>query len=195
MRRSPLNLLLLIGLPALVLAGCSATNGEDLPAADPHANHIMEDSDSSEFGAAEIMFAQMMIPHHQQAVDMAELVPGRSENPEILQLASEIAAEQEPEIQQMQRWLEEAGAPSHMDHDMNMDGMLSEQELEQLANASGEEFERLFLEGMIKHHEGAIEMAQMIIDSKNEEARALAEAIVNSQTEEIGFMKELLANY
>ena len=195
MRRRPTSYLLLLVLPAALLVGCSASNNSDFPAADPHANHMMEDSEGSGFGAAEIMFAQMMIPHHQQAVEMAELVPRRSENPEILQLAKDIAAEQEPEIQQMQRWLDEAGAPSHMDHDMNMAGMLSEEELEQLANSSGDEFDRLFLEGMIKHHEGAIEMAKMILDSENEEAKALAEAIVSSQTAEIELMKELLANY
>jgi uncharacterized protein (DUF305 family) len=81
-----------------------------------------------------------------------------------------------------------------MDHDMAMDGMLTEVELETLKAAKGAEFDRLFLEGMIAHHEGAISMAQAVVDSKNSEVAELAASIIESQTKQIQYMKELLAN-
>lgn len=162
---------------------------------DPHAGHMMGFNNSSEYGDWDIMFAQMMIPHHEQAVEMSALAQSRSQNPAVLELASEISAEQDPEIAQMQGWLEAAGVGFTMDHEMPMDGMLSEREIEELASATGDDFDKLFLAGMIEHHEGAIDMAQMIIDSDNAEARALAEAIISSQTAQIEYMKELLATY
>jgi uncharacterized protein (DUF305 family) len=81
-----------------------------------------------------------------------------------------------------------------MGHQMSMDGMLSDAELERLTNASGAEFDELFILGMIAHHEGAIEMAQMVVDSKNLEARELGAAIIKMQTLEIAELKALLSN-
>ena len=80
-----------------------------------------------------------------------------------------------------------------MGHDMGMDGMLSDDEMTALENATGAEFDRLFVKGMIAHHEGAIEMAQMVLNSNNAEAKALGEAIVSSQTAQIVTLKQLLA--
>ena len=94
----------------------------------------------------------------------------------------------------MQAWLTAAGASEHMDHEMAMDGMLTEAELETLKAAKGAEFDRLFLEGMIAHHEGAISMAQGVVNSKNKEVAELAASIIESQTKQIQYMKELLAN-
>ena len=133
------------------------------------------------------MFAEMMIPHHQQAIEMSDLALKNSTNPEVLALAQEIKDAQAPEIEQMKSW--GASSMAHMGH--MMDGMLSDEEMSALA-ASGSEFDRLFLEGMIKHHEGAIEMAEMVIDSKNAEVAALANAIIEAQRAEIATMKELL---
>jgi len=74
-----------------------------------------------------------------------------------------------------------------------MDGMLTDEEMQMLSKAMGEEFDRLFLEGMIKHHEGAIDMAEMVVESTNQEVSTLANAIITAQKEEIARMKELLS--
>ena len=146
-------------------------------------------SSKSEFSANDIMFAQMMIPHHEQAIEMSELALKNSQDPEILALAEEIRAAQAPEIEDMKTW-----GTSHMGSHAGhmMDGMLSDDEMEALTRAQGSEFDRLFLEGMIKHHEGAIEMADMILDSESPRASALGKAIVATQQAEIEKMKELL---
>jgi uncharacterized protein (DUF305 family) len=149
---------------------------------------------TSDFSGMDIMFAQMMIPHHQQAIDMSALAQSRALRPEVKALASKISAEQGPEIEQMRSWLKAANAPTEMGHQMSMDGMLSDAELERLTNASGAEFDELFILGMIAHHEGAIEMAQMVVDSKNLEARELGAAVVKIQTLEIAELKALLTN-
>jgi uncharacterized protein (DUF305 family) len=94
----------------------------------------------------------------------------------------------------MRSWLKAANAPTEMGHQMSMDGMLSDAELERLTNASGAEFDELFIIGMIAHHEGAIEMAQMVVDSKNLEARELGATIIKMQTLEIAELKALLSN-
>lgn len=148
---------------------------------------------SSGFSTMDIMFAQMMIPHHQQAVDMSTLAETRSTDPEVLALAKQIKDAQGPEITQMTAWLDSAGAGMDMGHEMDMGGMLSQEQMTALSNASGAAFDKLYLQGMIGHHEGAIEMAQMISNSDNPEARALAEAIVTSQSAEIEKMKTMLA--
>jgi uncharacterized protein (DUF305 family) len=149
---------------------------------------------TSDFSGVDIMFAQMMIPHHQQAIDMSSLAVSRALSPEVKALASKISAEQGPEIEHMRSWLKAANAATEMGHQMSMDGMLSDAELERLTNASGEEFDQLFILGMIAHHEGAIEMAQMVVDSKNPEARELGTTVIKIQTLEIAELKALLTN-
>ena len=149
---------------------------------------------TSDFSGVDIMFAQMMIPHHQQAIDMSSLAVSRALSPEVKALALKISAEQGPEIEQMRSWLKAANAATEMGHQMSMDGMLSDAELERLTNASGEEFDQLFILGMIAHHEGAIEMAQMVVDSKNPEARELGTTVIKIQTLEIAELKALLTN-
>ncbi|MFM8898162.1 MAG: DUF305 domain-containing protein [Actinomycetota bacterium] len=143
---------------------------------------------NSGYSSQDIMFAEMMIPHHQQAIEMSDLALKNSTNPEVLALAQEIKDAQAPEIEQMKSW--GASSMAHMGH--MMDGMLSDEEISELAAARGGEFDRLFLEGMIKHHEGAIDMAEMVIDSKNAEVAALANSIIEAQRAEIATMKELL---
>ncbi len=147
------------------------------------------ESSKSEFSANDIMFAQMRIPHHEQAIEMSELALKNSQDPEVLALAEEIRAAQAPEIEEMKSW-GDSHMGSHAGH--MMDGMLSDEEMEALERAKGSEFDRLFLEGMIKHHQGAIEMADMIVDSQSPRASTLGKAIVETQQAEIEKMKELL---
>ena len=149
------------------------------------------DSSNTSFSADDQMFAAMMIPHHEQAIQMSELALLNSTNPEILALASEIKAAQGPEIDQMKSW-GSSKMGSHAGHMMD-EGMLTDDEMAQLKDASGAEFNRLFLEGMIKHHQGAIQMADMVIDSGNEEAALLGKNIVESQSAEIERMRQLLS--
>ena len=174
---------------ALLLTGCTINIGGT-----GMNDSMMGNSEStSGFSSNDIMFAQMMIPHHQQAVDMSTLAETRSTNPEILALAVQIKDAQAPEIKQMTAWLESAGAGMDMGHDMGMGGMLTDEQMTALSNASGAEFDKLYLQGMIAHHEGAIQMAQMIVGSNNAEAKELAVAIISSQSAEIEKMKTLLA--
>jgi len=137
------------------------------------------------------MFAEMMIPHHAQAIEMSDVAISKSTNQEILKLAKEIKAAQEPEIAQMKAW-GGVNADNHMGHSMM--GMLSQKDLDKLKVASAKEFDRLFLEGMIFHHEGAIDMARMVEDSQNSEVAKLAKEIIQSQEAEIALMRELLSN-
>lgn len=145
---------------------------------------------TAEFANVDIMFAEMMIPHHEQAIVMSDIAITNSSDPEIQKLAQAIRSAQAPEIDQMASWpgVDSMGHAGHM-----MDGMLSEAEIEELRAASGVAFDRLFLEGMIKHHKGALDMAEMVLDSKNSEVAALARAIVDVQTLEIAEMERLLA--
>ena len=157
----------------LILTGC-ATSSENSNGA---------------FSSQDIMFAEMMIPHHEQAIEMSELALKNTGNPDVLALAEQIRGAQEPEIELMKSWpgVDLGGHAGH-----TMMGMLDENELEMLRVTTGADFDRLFLEGMIKHHEGAIDMAEMINDSKNPEVAKLGKAIIESQSSEIAAMKALL---
>ena len=167
--------LLLLLISAVVLTGCAST---------PEAN--------SQFSSADIRFAEMMIPHHEQAVLMSDIALTNSSSEEILSLAQEIKAAQAPEIEQMKSW-QGVSASMHMGH--MMDGMLSDENIQQLRDSEGVTFDRLFLEGMIAHHQGAIKMAQKVTGSANKEVAALALAIIEAQEKEIAFMQELIKYY
>ena len=144
---------------------------------------------NSGFSQSDINFAEMMIPHHKQAIEMSDIAVKNTSNPEVLQLAQEIKEAQAPEIDLMKSWpgVKESTHAGHM-----MDGMLSDEELDALREASGAEFDRLFLQGMIKHHQGAIEMAMDVKDSKNKVVADLSAAIIKQQEIEITRMEELL---
>ncbi|MGB3696240.1 MAG: DUF305 domain-containing protein [Gordonia sp. (in: high G+C Gram-positive bacteria)] len=143
---------------------------------------------------ADVMFAQMMLPHHEQALVMSDIVLGKSDIPaQVRDLAEQIKKAQGPEIAQLQAWLKQWNAPTsaHMDHEM--DGMLSETELDELRAASGTDAAKLFLKQMIEHHEGAVDMAEEeIADGKNADAIEMARSIVDSQRKEIDQMKQML---
>ena len=175
-------------LAGVALTGCTinlgATSGE-------HDMGMMDENKTT-YTADDIMFMQMMIPHHQQAVDMGTLAETRALSPEVKKLAAQIKSEQAPEITQMKGWLKDANASLDMGHDMGRGGMLSDTEMEALKNAKGADFDRLYLEGMIQHHKGAIHMAQMVVDSNNAEVAKLGKAIIDSQTKQITYMESLL---
>jgi len=146
---------------------------------------------------ADVMFSQQMIPHHQQAVTMADLAldPAHEASPAVQDLALRIKTAQAAEVADMKAWLEEWGADpvsgQMMDHGSM--GMLSGDAMTALEDAKGAAFDRLWLEGMIQHHEGALMMASHIAD-RGEDARVqkLSGAIEQSQTAEIAEMKQLL---
>lgn len=139
-------------------------------------------------------FAQGMIPHHQQAVEMSAQAQQQA-GPEVRALAKRIQAAQGPEIAQMEGWLAAWDLPVEMEHGMSHDvpGMMSEPTMEKLAAARGESYDRLWLQMMIAHHEGAIAMAKTEIeDGTYPEAVALARRIVTTQTDEITVMRKML---
>jgi uncharacterized protein (DUF305 family) len=143
-----------------------------------------------------VMFVQMMIPHHEQAIDMSDMVLTKSGiNPEVEALANQIKAAQQPEIDMMNAWLETWGRMPMPEgsHHSSSDGMMTEQQMQELDEANSAEGQRLFLEGMIRHHQGAIKMAQAEITSgQNPEAITLAKNIAESQQAEVDTMTELL---
>lgn len=178
----------------LGLAGCASnTSGGDMPG----MNHESSSSTpaSADVNDADIMFASMMKEHHAQAIDMSDMLLSKEGVDErVVALAEEIKAAQEPEIQKMDQWLEEWGADTSdmegMDHG---GGMMSEDDMQALEDATGADASRLFLEQMIQHHEGAVEMAQEEVDNgQNSDAVALAETIIEAQTTEIATMEDLL---
>jgi uncharacterized protein (DUF305 family) len=177
-------------LMSAVLAGCGSDDGDNGATSD------------QTFNSADVEFAQGMIPHHAQAIDMAELVPDRSEMAEVQSLAQDIEAAQQPEIDQMSGMLEEwdedvpdADAGGHADHGSadGMEGMMSDDDMAALGAATGAEFDRMWLNMMIEHHEGAISMSQSVLDDGvNPEVAELAEEIIEAQQAEIDQMRQLL---
>lgn len=163
---------LLVAIGALLLSGCASST-----------------QSNSEFSPSDINFAEKMIPHHEQAIEMSDIAFKNTTNPAVLQLAKEIKDAQAPEIDLMKSWsgVKESTHAGHM-----MDGMLSEDELNALRGASDAEFDQLFLKSMIKHHQGAIEMAMDVKDSKSKVVADLSAAIIKQQEIEIAAMNELL---
>ncbi len=183
-------------LLALPLAAGLALVGCQSPAATPSATPSASVSASVAANAADVMFTQMMIPHHEQAVVMSDIMLAKQGiSPAVTKLATEIKNAQQPEIDQMRGWLKAWGAPEQSNHHghTGMDGMLSEQELNVLKAAQGKEAEKLFLTGMIAHHEGAVAMAKEVqAKGSDPEVTKLADAIITSQQAEIDQMKKLL---
>ncbi len=165
-------------------------------------------SATATFNDADVAFAQMMIVHHQGAIQMADLAPSRAQNQDVLALAARIKAAQAPEIDQMTSWLTAWGAaPSMMSGSatsgmggmdmggMDMNGMSQEEMMTQLDGMSGADFDQAFLEAMIAHHEGAIGMSeQQLADGQNPDAVTLAEKIIDDQQTEITEMQEILTS-
>ncbi len=171
-----------------LLAGCANTTQET-----SHGDHG-EHSDHSEtmetMGETDTMFATMMIPHHQQAIDMSELALSNSTNQDVRKLAQQIIDAQAHEIEQMQAWIDGHGHEVHGDHEMA--GMASEEDMAKLATLESPEFDELFLNLMIVHHEGALDMVSMLDGTEEPEAKELAKHIVEVQKAEIALMNQLL---
>ena len=153
-------------------------------------------SATSTAAQGDVMFAQMMIPHHEQAVEMADLAlqDKAQASSEVRALAEQIAKAQGPEIETMTSWLSSWGAATSAPMDHSMPGMMGEADMSKLAGATGAEFDQQWLTMMVAHHEGAITMAEDVLGTTtNAEVKSLARAIVDGQQAEIVTMKQLLA--
>ena len=195
-----------IGL-ALALTGCASTPNStgSTPAPTPTAATSATAVSGS---AGDIAFAQLMIPHHQQAIQMADMALASASSEQLKALATQIKAAQDPEIQTMTGWLTSWGAPTSMpgasasddmagmDHDMGGmtgAGMMTAEQMDTLAQATGSDFDTMWLQMMIAHHQGAITMAQQVqTTTQNPEVQTLAQSIIDGQTAEITTMRQLL---
>jgi uncharacterized protein (DUF305 family) len=194
--------LLVVPVAALTLAACGGGDKKD--SGQPMSGHSMGPSMSMSsapaaagHNAKDVMFAQMMIPHHQQAITMAKQAATKASAPEVKKLATQIENAQQPEIDKMTGWLKAWGAsapsPSGMHH--MGEGMMSDQDMKKLDTLSGKAFDKAFLQMMIKHHQGAIAMAKTEqAQGSNADAKALAGSIISSQSTEITTMRNLLKN-
>lgn len=207
MRHRPLIAAAGIAL-TVALAGC-ASDGTATTTSSPPASATSSTAPTATGSAteADIAFAQLMIPHHQQAIEMADLAARNASLAEVRTLAAQIEAAQGPEIQTMTQWLADWGAPTamptpsdgmnHGDMDMGgmtAHGMMSAEDMAELGGAMGHDFDEMWLQMMIAHHEGAIDMAEQVLSSStNPDVRAMAEAIISGQTAEIAHMRQLLA--
>ncbi|MEN2740412.1 DUF305 domain-containing protein [Microbacterium sp. X-17] len=187
----------------LLLAGCAQATGGTMPDGMPGMNYGSSPSTSAampaDVDAADEMFVVMMIPHHQQAVEMSDAVLAKSGvDDRVRALAQQIKAAQGPEIEKMKGWLQDWGvsdSPSMMSGGMGGmgDGMMSDDDMTALESATGADASTLFLRQMIVHHQGAIAMATSVLDAgRNSEVAALANAIIAGQTAEIATMQGLL---
>ena len=194
------------------LSACGSDDGSTTGSASSGSSSASPSSATSEeFNEADVTFASQMIVHHASAVHMAKMVDDKEVGPEVARLADAIEAAQTPEIEQMSSWLEEWGEPvpdvrdmmSGMDGmdmgdmdmgDMDMPGMMSAEDMSALAAAKGAEFETMWLQMMVEHHQGAVEMAETEqTDGQHPPAIDLAKQIESSQTEEIADMESMLA--
>ncbi|MEV4111562.1 DUF305 domain-containing protein [Nonomuraea sp. NPDC049695] len=185
------------GMLALLTAcggnGDSMAGHEGMSSASAPTATTASTQPSAAFNDADVMFAQMMIPHHEQAVEMAELAPTRASDPEIKKLAAKIKAAQDPEIQTMKGWLAEWGKPAEAGMGHGMPGLMSEEDMKKLDAAKGKAFDKLFAEQMIAHHNGAIEMAGTEqANGSNPQAKELAKAIESTQRTEVEQLQKLL---
>lgn len=177
---------------ALVLASCGGSSSSE-PA---DVSSVV----TASFNDADVMFAQMMIPHHEQAIEMSDIAldPTIGAGETVRNLATQIKGAQDPEIQQMKdfltSWNKSVSMDSSMDHSDMMGGMLTQEELTQLGTLRGAEFDKRWIEGMIAHHEGAIDMANDVLASgTNSDVKQLANNIIAAQNAEIEEMRALLA--
>lgn len=197
MNNRPAAIAALTLMALLAFTGCAGTagSGDGMQGMD-HGSNSSASADTADTNDADIMFASMMKEHHAQAIEMSDILLSKDGvDDRVVSLAEEIKAAQEPEIRKMDQWLDDWDADMDdmggMDHG---DGMMSEEDMEALEDATGAEAGRLFLEQMTQHHEGAVDMAQDEVDNgQNSDAVALAETIIESQTTEIATMKEILA--
>lgn len=185
------------GAAALIVGGCS--NGSDGSSDEPAATSSQP---SAQFNEADVEYAEGMVMHHEQAIEMSDIILGKSGvEPDVVELAQQIKKAQGPEIEQMQSWLKDwdQGDSDHGEHDESMsdtedmhEGMMSPKDLEELKEADAERTSTLFLDQMIEHHQGAVTMAQQHRqDGDNSEAVELSANVIRDQNAEIKEMREL----
>ena len=180
---------------ALLLGACGSSDMSSMDMGSSDMDNSIPES--ADFNDADVMFAQMMIPHHEQAIEMSDIAldPNTGASAAIIALATQIKGAQDPEISQMKNLLTTWGMPTEMgsmDNSSMMDGMLSLEEMDTLGQLKGAEFDKAWAKGMIAHHEGAIEMANDVLaNGKNSEILALANAVVSGQSTEIETLKPL----
>ncbi len=208
---------------ALTLTGCAAETGSDVARPDPtttftagevpvivpgapgESAEVIDPGESGSmanpgaYGDDEVVFVTNLVPHHTPALAMAELAPGRAKDERVLSLAERITLGQGPEIATMQAWLTAQGLPEadpEADHDSHEDmrGMATPEQMFELESASGAEFDRLFLELMTAHHEGAITMASEAAGAQHPIVADMVDGTIASQGAEISIMQELLAD-
>ncbi|MFJ2026732.1 DUF305 domain-containing protein [Streptomyces sp. NPDC087897] len=165
------------------------------PARTLSAGEAAEEAGRDTANSADFRYAQMMIQHHAQALVMTELVPDRASSDSVKRLAERISAGQKPEIGAMEGWLKRNGGErreQHHDH-AGMPGMATDAQLKKLRAAEGKTFDRLFLELMITHHQGAITMATEALTEGNDvTVEEMATDVVAQQTVEIDRMRGLM---
>ena len=170
----------LLGLAAVILVAAVATGALGI--------YDSGGSNSQEFNRNDAMFMNMMIVHHDQAIEMAELSKIRTENENILELSQNISRAQTRENEQMKAWMNELGLSYGNHH--RMAGMATREEMQQLRNSNGSQFNELFAQLMIEHHEGGIAMAQNFRDAgQHQELREMQKGMIDAQTREIELMR------
>jgi len=180
---------------ALLFTACGGHDMSDMSTGSTDTN--VTNSESG-FNDADVMFAQMMIPHHEQALELADMAldPTLMASEQVKALASQIKAAQDPEIDVMTQWLSEWDQPlmdMSEDHSMTMEGMLSIDELGALGQLTGEEFDQAWVSAMIAHHKGAIKMADTVkAEGESALVQELADAIIQAQKSEIDTLELLL---
>jgi uncharacterized protein (DUF305 family) len=193
-------------LAAAVLAACGAAASGSPPETAPPAVPVRESTPATATAArayneADVRFLQMMIPHHAQALEMTALVPSRSTRQDVRLTAQRIELSQQDEIAMMERWLRARRVEAQAGHQhgaghAHMPGMLMPQEMDRLRAASGAEFDRLFLEYMIRHHEGALAMVAELFATpgagQEPELFSMASEVDSDQRMEIARMRAML---
>ncbi|MFG3099081.1 DUF305 domain-containing protein [Streptomyces sp. NPDC048182] len=185
---------------ALVLAACGGDGGHDGAHGTPSASPASPEAGAQAHNAQDVAFAQGMVPHHRQALEMAGMASGRAASAKVKDLAARIEKAQDPEITTMTGWLtawgEKVPGTAHSEHSdgmSGMTGMMDDQDMTDLEKASGAEFDRMFLSLMVEHHEGAVEMATTEQSAgRYGPANKLAGEVVTAQQGEIAEMKALL---
>lgn len=195
MRMSSRSRPVLLGALVLALAVFMGACGND-DAADPGAG---SGEGTATFNEADVTFLQDMVVHHEEAIEMAEMVEGRTERPELIELAGNIISSQTAEIEEINGLLEEAGEDAGDDMggmDMGGDMGMSQEDMDALMEMEGEEFDKMFSEMMIEHHTAAIEMANEVLDKgENTAVATLAQGIIDEQQKEIDDMKSWLEEW
>jgi uncharacterized protein (DUF305 family) len=189
----------------VVLSACGSADTAVTSASNPSASAANSAPASKTKTEADVVFASMMIPHHAQAISMSDTALKQATDPKVKALATKIKAEQGPEIERMSGWLTGWGAPvpaADAGSDMagmegmgdQTGGMMSAKEITTLNKATGSAFDRTWLQMMIKHHQGAVEMAKTALDQgSNPEAKKLAKSIIDGQSAEISEMNAILS--